>query len=602
MGVQIGDVVIVSISQLQDIPSENLILLVGPPGAGKSAFCEQTILQNLAVDKPIIYVTTKYGPSKAEKALKQRGLGGVQPGLLSFIDAYSATVGVSVSERSDTVYADCNDLSSIDIAVSKLQDKIGKKDILLIFDSLTSPYLFSGSEILRFMTQTLSRFAARRNAVMACIDEGCGKPEDLVAMMGLSDGVIKIETEEGKQFLNVVKHSKVRPTRIEEAPIQPERIRRLRFDESMFDVSGTKQFMEAYLRGDEAAIRTEVGDYVNLFWTNLVHWSGMLWDPKRFPTMKYELNKEEESMGYIAYQFFPLYIRLLFKFMPKNLSKVKDMKTLLKSYLSSHKTERSGITEYLDDASKTDEHYIRIDESLDCWGFENVGSKMALYLPSVIAGAFRGFEVYRGGPDRDWNAVETKCVGLGDPYCEIKIVPGEINELKTSLESLDSTVLEKIHNRLMNRLMGFLLDGKPLVDRPTLGSDIHLHAVRHTFGFPNLAGERYQMALRMGGAKAGKEVGEHLMEAGKEETESMKLFLHLLEYCKVGKVTLGETMRIEGNCENALTKLFPLEIKEPSCYFTTGFLNGFFAAVKNLHVKETKCIAMDDPYCEWEFR
>jgi predicted hydrocarbon binding protein len=42
--------------------------------------------------------------------------------------------------------------------------------------------------------------------------------------------------------------------------------------------------------------------------------------------------------------------------------------------------------------------------------------------------------------------------------------------------------------------------------------------------------------------------------------------------------------------------------KVPSCHFTTGFLNGFFSAVKNLHVKETKCIGMGDPYCEWEFR
>jgi predicted hydrocarbon binding protein len=35
---------------------------------------------------------------------------------------------------------------------------------------------------------------------------------------------------------------------------------------------------------------------------------------------------------------------------------------------------------------------------------------------------------------------------------------------------------------------------------------------------------------------------------------------------------------------------------------TTGLLNGFFSAVKNQHVKETKCIAAGDPCCEWEFR
>jgi predicted hydrocarbon binding protein len=51
------------------------------------------------------------------------------------------------------------------------------------------------------------------------------------------------------------------------------------------------------------------------------------------------------------------------------------------------------------------------------------------------------------------------------------------------------------------------------------------------------------------------------------------------------------------NCER-----FGIKTEQPSCYFTTGFLNGFFATVKNQHVKEIKCIAMGDPYCEWEFR
>jgi len=590
-----------SLTRLQEVPPRSLILLVGPPGSGKTTFCQQTILQNLVMDRPIIYVTTGYDSSKAKERLEEKGLSSVKPDLLKFVDSYSRTAGVSILDRTNVVYADCNDLSSIDIAISKQFQDIDRDDVLLVFNSLTSPYLFNGAEIFRFMTQTLSRFAAEGNSVIACMDEGCGKSEDLVSMMSISDGVIKMEIEEGKQFLNVIKHTKIRPIRIE-AAIEPEPIRQLHFDKSMFDVSQAKQHMEAMVRGDEAWLRKEIGDYVNLFWTNLVHWSGMLWDPKRFPTMKYELNKEEESKAHKVFQFFPLRIRLLFKFMPKNLSKVKDMKKALKFYLSSHKTERSGITEYLEDISRTDEHYIRVYENIDCWGFKNVGAAMALYLPSVIAGSLRSFEVYRGGPDREWNAVETKCIGLGDPYCEIKVVPGEINELKTALESLDSTILEKINTRLMGHLMGFLLDGKPLVDRPKLGSDIGFHAARHTFGFPNLAGERYQTALRMGGAKAGKEVGEHLMEAGKKETESIKLFLHLLKHCKVGKVTLGETMRMEGNCENAMTKLLPLEIKEPSCYFTTGFLNGFFSAVKNQHVKETKCIAMGDPYCEWEFR
>ena len=211
-----------------------------------------------------------------------------------------------------------------------------------------------------------------------------------------------------------------------------------------------------------------------------------------------------------------------------------------------------------------------------------------------------GFESLKG-LERDWNVVETKCIGLGDPYCEFKFVPGEIDGLKDSLEK-DSSVIERIHERLMHRLIEFLVEGKPLVERPRLGSDIHIHPVMHAMGFPHVAGERYQMALRMGGAKSGKEVGVRLMDAGLREDEAVKRVLHLLEHCKVGKITADETIRMEENCESMRESLFTPKREEPSCYFTTGFLNGFFSAVKNQHVKETKCIAMGDPYCEWEFR
>jgi predicted hydrocarbon binding protein/KaiC/GvpD/RAD55 family RecA-like ATPase len=591
-----------SLAQLQEVPLKSMVLLVGPPGSGKSTFCQQAALQSLAMDRPIIFVTTEYGPSEAEKALRQRGLREVEPGLLNFVNAYYQTVGLSVSDRPGTIHAHCEDLSSIGIAISKLSERIGRKGVLLVFDSLTSPYLFSGSEVLRFMRMTLSGFAAEGNAVLACFDEGCGKSEDLVAMMSLSNGVIKMEMEKDKQLLDVVKHPEVRPTRIE----VPTKSTGLKFASNIFGVSDpnmAKQCIEALMRGDETWARKEVGDFVNLFWPNLVTWSGMLWDPKRFPAMKYELDKMEGTVASESIQLMPWHMRLLFKFMPKDLNKVNNMKKLFKWGAPQLKVERSGIMEYLEDRSKPDEHYFRVYESYACWGFENLGAPMAFnYIAGVTAGSAKGYESMKG-LEREWNAIETKCIARGDPYCEFKLVPGTISELNDALEK-DSTFVERIHNQLMQRLMGFLLEGKPLVERPKLGSDIHLHVVSHAMGFPQLADERYRMALRMGGAKAGKEVGEHLMKAGIPEDEAVKRILTLLEHCKVGKVTADETIKIDGNCESKFLLMLGLTIKfeEPSCYFTTGFLNGFFSVVKNQYVKETKCIAMGDPYCEWEFR
>jgi len=578
-----------SLAQLQEVPSENMILLTGPPGAGKSTFCEQVILQSLAMDRPIIYVTTECGASKAENVLVERGLGDVEPGFLNFVDAYNETVGLSVSDRPDTALADCEDLSSIGIAISKLQERIGKKGVLLVFDSLTSPYLFSGSEILRFMRRTLSRFASKGNSVLVCFDEGSGKEEDLVAMMSLSNGVIKLETVKGKRFLNVVKHPSVEPSRIE-VPTTKIWVKKM-YDAKIWDWEMVNRFFKAQQSGISQQFE------VNVFWPNFAFWSAMLWDPKRFPTMTYEVWKEFSSMTRDMISLFPRRMKLLFKlFIPKNLSRVKDMKKLFSKFMIRHmKMRRDGIMEYLEDVSKTDEHYVRVYESRECCGFENVGAAIASILPPLSAGMCKALEK----EERDWNAIETKCVGLGDPYCEFKLVPGEINELQGSLEK-DISVVERIHDNLMDRLMGFLMDEKPLVNRPKLGSDFLM--AHPDITLPAMAGERYRMALRMGGARAGKKVGGRLADAGLNEDEAVGRVVHFLEYCNVGRVTMNETLRIKDSCESIYTKILTERWEEPSCFFTTGFLNGIFSAVKNQHVKETKCIAMGDPYCEWEFR
>jgi predicted hydrocarbon binding protein/archaellum biogenesis ATPase FlaH len=586
----------VSLAQVQEVPPKSMILLVGAPGSGKSTFCQQVALKSLAMDRAIIYVTTEYDPDKVWQSLREKGLGIIEQNLLSFVDAYNETVGLSVSDRPDTVHADCANLSSMSIAISKLQERIEKKDILLIFDSLTSPYILSGPEIVRFMRLTLSRFAAEGNSVLACFDEGSSKEEDLVAMMSFSNGVIKMETEDGRRILNVVKHPLIEPTRVEVPGAKiPEKL----WDMRLWEEKIMEFPLHAMTGKALGKVRGELGNYVNLFWPNFAHWSCILWDPKGFPEMAYQMSKKHGEGMKEMMEFAPLHQRLLFRLlMPKNLSTVKAMKKLGISKML--KGMGMGILEYVEDASKTDEHHFRVYESAECWGFENVGAAMAYLLPPTAAGMFKGIEGWKG-LEREWNAIETKCMGLGDPYCEWKVVPGEIPELKDSLKK-DSPIIDRMHDRLMSRLMRFLLDGKPLVERPKSGSDVALSAVLHVMVQPALAGERYRVVMRMAGAKAGKEVGKHLMDAGIREDEALNRVLNFLEYCKVGKVAADETIRMRDNCESVFYRFMTKKREEPCCYFTTGFLNGFFSAVKNQHVKETKCIAMGDPYCEWEFR
>jgi len=555
-----------SLAEIQEVPKESLIFVAGPPGAGKSTFCHQAVLNGLAMDRPVIFVTTEHGPSEVIDLLRERGMGEPPPGALSFVDAFGETVGATTPDRPDTVGANCEDLNSISMAIAKLQERIGKSDVFLAFDSLTSPYLFNEKEVFRFMRLCLVKFASEGNSVLALMDEGCGKEEDLGAMMSVADGILRMEMKERSRTLNVVKHPRVEPARID-VPVEPKQPQvRPPMD---WDPDILAQFLKSFMLG-RAPLRKEVGDFVNLFWPSLSHWSCMLWDPKGFPTMLYEMNKYEGASGRESLPGFPWSLRFAFKmidylqflglFVPKSLSQIKDMKKMAKlPPLNGVGRERSGVLEYLEDVSKTDEHYFRVYENSDCVGFENIGTTIASHVPPMLAGYCELAE----WNVREWNAIETKCLGLGDPHCEFKLVPGEIDELKSSLE-MDSSIVEKIHERLMERLMEFLLEGKPLVERPGLGSDVQLHVVLHGMGYLNLVGERYRRAQMMGAARSAKKIGERLMEAGLSEDEALKRVLDFLEHCKVGKITLGETIRIRENCESVRTTILKHK-KEPSC-------------------------------------
>jgi len=78
-----------SLAEIQEVPKENLILLVGPPGAGKSTFCHQMVLNSIATERPIIFVTTEQTPSVIIKLLREKGMGEPTPATLSFVDAFT---------------------------------------------------------------------------------------------------------------------------------------------------------------------------------------------------------------------------------------------------------------------------------------------------------------------------------------------------------------------------------------------------------------------------------------------------------------------------------------------------------------------------------
>ena len=69
-----------SLAEIQELPRESLTLLVGPPGTGKSTFCHQIVLNGIAAEKPVIFITTEQSSSTIAALLIEKGMGETTPG------------------------------------------------------------------------------------------------------------------------------------------------------------------------------------------------------------------------------------------------------------------------------------------------------------------------------------------------------------------------------------------------------------------------------------------------------------------------------------------------------------------------------------------
>jgi hypothetical protein len=169
-------------------------------------------MKSLSEDRPVIFVTTEHAPADIIRFLREEGVNETTSGLLYFVDGFHETVGLTTGKG--IVSCSCRDLTSIDVAISKQQSRIHEESALLVFDSLTSPYLLNGVEIIKFLRLSLGKLVAEGNSVLLCIDEGCGREEDIGAMMSIVNGIIKTGIDEGSSVLEVVKHPLVKPTTI----------------------------------------------------------------------------------------------------------------------------------------------------------------------------------------------------------------------------------------------------------------------------------------------------------------------------------------------------------------------------------------------------
>ncbi len=579
-----------SISDFYDIPRNSLVLLSGPPGSGKSTFCKDTVRYYLKNRTGlVIYLATESRPDEIIESLLTGGVNVNQLERIKIIDAYSATLADLPESKHGVVVdgADCTDLTGMGAKISKLADSVNSSDSLLVFDSLSAPYIFNGESTIKFLRMSLTRFALQGNRVLVCLAEGLGKSEDLVAMQSISNGVIRIEPQAQKRVLNVAKFPNMKPIVLDyvlKGSVEP------------VGYNLQNPFTTQWFSNSESALmgkrtRQAVPDKVNLIWLQLALWGGMLWD-RRFPTLMYNFGRDIYYQ--VAQQLIPRVVQQNPQVKGKN-DLVGLVNTLMPTIKGAIATLGGGELYMVEPKTNNDEIHIGWNESDLCFAFPNVNGALCYFYSGALASVIKASTDYLE-QGRSWEAVEYMCLGLGDSTCRARVVPAGSDGLTAYLESADNVKIERVNERITEQMASYLLTGQPPIQRRRLGEGIHVTQFQKEITLPALSSDIFRRALSMAGVNSGMKLAEYLGERGISANESINQLGKFLMYANVGQVQFGEKLRIVENAETV-----GLKSSLPICSFTTGFLGGFATVTKGTKVHEDVCQSTGGDYCEWVF-
>lgn len=191
--------------------------------------------------------------------------------------------------------------------------------------------------------------------------------------------------------------------------------------------------------------------------------------------------------------------------------------------------------------------------------------------------------------------IETKCAGMGDPYCEFNLYIQE-DEGNPRFQLLSRKELDRSLDFMISKLIG-----EEENIRGDSGDNVHI-SIDQGINYMILSLSKGHVVLSKW---SGRLLGEKLIKLKKIKNlfDAMdyleKLFLDL----KVGlleKKILPDTIKVRVN--ESLYSSGVKNINRGLCVFIAGIIEGMLRSSSDLdwRVKETKCIANGDGFCEFE--
>ncbi len=189
------------------LPKGSTILLVGPPGSGKTVFCQQFLAEGLKNDQGSLFIALDNPPEEIKENAKGFGWNFEDKDNFIIMDVYSWKLGEELSGKY-TVQGP-SDLNQLNMTLSDALKELEDVQKRVVMDSASSLTFFTDiNSTVRFLQVVSAKTKASGGVFLLTVEKGVHDEKDLSTLNYVADGVIEMKKEDGDRYISIPRMSK----------------------------------------------------------------------------------------------------------------------------------------------------------------------------------------------------------------------------------------------------------------------------------------------------------------------------------------------------------------------------------------------------------